>query len=215
MTWLHRHALASAVGAVVIVSAVAAVVIVRGGITVALASPQHGGSSEIRLAPHWGLFSDASWNTVATRFERRGFVRGSVRIVTGTSLMRNRESFVLLSARSKSGRTCFVVVRGTSMGATICQISKPLLIFSARDLCVACSPKGQPPLKALTMLVLTRRDVSSVQEINGGHRYFVGLVGAGDGSSAFNASGMRYGTILRARSKTNSILAALRLARNA
>jgi hypothetical protein len=41
MTWLHQHALASAVAAVVIVSAVAAVVIVRGGITVAVASPQY------------------------------------------------------------------------------------------------------------------------------------------------------------------------------
>jgi hypothetical protein len=41
MTWLHQHALASAVTAVVIVSAVAAVVIVRGGITVAVASPQY------------------------------------------------------------------------------------------------------------------------------------------------------------------------------
>jgi hypothetical protein len=41
MTWLHQHALASAVAAVVIVSAVSAVVIVRGGITVAVASPQY------------------------------------------------------------------------------------------------------------------------------------------------------------------------------
>jgi hypothetical protein len=41
MTWLHQHALASAVAAVVIVSAVAGMVIVRGGITVAVASPQY------------------------------------------------------------------------------------------------------------------------------------------------------------------------------
>jgi hypothetical protein len=41
MTWLHQHALASVITAVVIVSAVAAVVIVRGGVTVAVASPQY------------------------------------------------------------------------------------------------------------------------------------------------------------------------------
>jgi hypothetical protein len=41
MTRLHQHPLASAVTAVVIVSLAAAVVIVRGGITVAVASPQY------------------------------------------------------------------------------------------------------------------------------------------------------------------------------
>jgi hypothetical protein len=214
MTWLHQHLLASAVAVVVIVSAAAAIVIVRGGITVALASPQYDPSSTIRRAPHWGLFSDASWNTVATRFEQRGFARGSVRIVTGTALMRNRESFARPTARSKSGRTCFVVVRGTSMGATICQVSKPLLVFAARDLCAACSP-GQSPLETPTMLVLVRHDVSSVETVESTGKSFMPLLPAGEGNSAFNVSGVRYGTILRARGKTNSILAELRLARTA
>ena len=211
MTWLHRHAVASVVASVVIVSVIAALVIVRGGITIALASPQHDPSSAIRTAPHWGLFSDAGWKTVATRLEQRGFASGSVRIVTGTSLMRNGESFVLLSARSKSGRTCFVVVRGTALGATICRVSKPLLIFSARDLCAACSPEGQPPVKTVAILVLARRDVTSVQAIDGTNKSFQPLVPAGEGNSAFNGGG-RYGTIMRARSKTNAILAELRLA---
>ena len=204
MTWLHRRAL---------LSSVAAVAISRGGFTVALASPQHA-PAEIPLAPHWGLFSDANWKTVATRFEQRGFAQGSVRIVTATSLMRNDESFALLSARSKSGRTCFAVVRSTALGATICQISKPLLIFGARDLCAACSPKGQPPVKTMAILVLARRDVTSVQAIEGTNKSFQPLVPAGEGDSAFNGGG-RYGTILRARSKTNAILAVVRLARTA
>jgi len=212
MTWLHRPALVSAVAAVAVVSAAVAIVIVRGGITIALASPQHDPSSAIRTAPHWGLFSDASWKTVATRFEQRGFTPGSVRIVTATSLSRNHESFSLLSARAKSGRTCFVVVRGTSLGATICKVSKPLLVFTARDLCVACSP-GQSPLQTPTMLVLVRQDVRSVQAIYGTNKFFQALLPAGEGSSAFNVGGLRYGTILRARNKTNAILAELRLAR--
>jgi hypothetical protein len=203
----------SAVAAVAVVSAAVAIVIVRGGITIALASPQHA-PPEIPLAPHWGLYSDASWKTIATRFEQRGFAQGSVRIVTGTSLIRNHESFALLSARSKSGRTCFVVVRGTAMGAMICQVSKPLLVFRARDVCIACSPQGQPPLKALTILVLVRHDVSSVQAIDGTTKSFQPLVPAGEGDSAFNGGG-RYDTILRARSKTNAILAVVRLARTA
>jgi hypothetical protein len=41
MTWLHRHALASAIAAVLIVSAAVAVVIVRGGVVLAVASPQY------------------------------------------------------------------------------------------------------------------------------------------------------------------------------
>jgi hypothetical protein len=62
MTWLHQHALISTIAAVVIVSAVAVVVIVRGGITVAVASPQHAGPSnsgtvtvDMATQHHYGL----------------------------------------------------------------------------------------------------------------------------------------------------------------
>src|SRR5919107_890801 len=78
-------------------------------------------SPSITAAPHWGLYSSATWNAVATKFERRGYLRESVHVATGTKLMRNGHSFALLGARSASGRTCFAVARGAALGPTICE----------------------------------------------------------------------------------------------
>jgi hypothetical protein len=62
MTWLHQHALASAIAAVVIVFAVAGVMIVRGGVVVAVASPQYATDSnsttvtvDMGTERHYGL----------------------------------------------------------------------------------------------------------------------------------------------------------------
>jgi hypothetical protein len=159
--------------------------------------------------PHWGLYSNAAWDAVATKFERRGFSRASVRIVTGTKLMSTEQPFALLGARSDSGRNCFAVVRGTALGATICHVSKPLVVFTERDLCDACSP-GRSPLKTLAILLLVRRDVNSVTMITGGRESGMDISPAGGGAYATNG-GVRNNSLLRARGSGASILAETRV----
>jgi hypothetical protein len=166
-------------------------------------------ASSISPTPHWGLYSTTTWNALATRVERRGFVRESIHVDTGTKLMRNGQAFALLGARSESGRNCFVVARGAALGPTICKLSKPLTVFSESDLC-ACSPTGSPA-KILTVLALVRPDVTSVTTIDGGRESGVGRAPVEGGASAFNASVVQGGAVLRARGATNAIVASVRL----
>jgi hypothetical protein len=160
--------------------------------------------------PHWGLYSDATWNVVATKLERRGFSRASIHLATGTKLMATGRPFALLGARSDSGRTCFAVARGTSLGPTICHVSEPLLVFTEPDLCAACSP-GRSPLKTLTILALVRHDVSSVTMIADGRESGIGISPVDGGNYAFNGGATRNDTVIRARGTGQSILAERRL----
>jgi len=168
------------------------------------ADARRSSSSTKPLAP-WGLYSAAKWDAVATTFERRGFARDSVRIVTGTRLA-NGQPFALIGARSNSGRTCFAVGRGTVLGATICRTSKPLTVFSEPDACAACSP-GRPALKTRTILALVRGDVT-VKMFSHGHESGIGVVPAGAGY-AFNSSFVRTGERLRARNASGHLLASI------
>jgi hypothetical protein len=163
-------------------------------------------NATITAVPHWGLYSPTTWNVVATKFEQRGFSGASVHVVTGTKLAGTGKSFAILGARSGSGRNCFAVARGTTLGATICTVSKPLVVFAARDLCVACAP-GRSPLKTLTILSLVRRDVTSVTMIDRGHESGVVISPAGGGTYAFNSGAALNNAVLRARGKGASILA--------
>jgi hypothetical protein len=182
-----------ALGAVVIAAA--------GGFAVS----QGRSSSSIKLTAHWGLYSSAKWDAVTASFARRGFARDSVRIVTGSRLA-NGQSFALLDARSNMARTCFAVARGIVLGATICRISKPLMVFSAPDTCAACSPDG-PALKTRSILGLVRSDVTATM-ISEGHESGLGVVPAGPGF-AFNTRPARPGDRLRARDASGRVLASI------
>jgi hypothetical protein len=160
----------------------------------------------ITASPHWGLYTPTSWNVVAAKFEQRGFSAASIHVVTGTKLASTGQSFAILGARSSSGRNCFAVARGTSLGATLCTVPKPLVVFAARDLCAACAP-GRSPLKTLTILALVRRDVTSVTIFDRGHESGVIISPAGGGSYAFNSGAALNHAVLRARGKGASILA--------
>jgi hypothetical protein len=192
----NRAWIVAALGVVVIASAGA------GSLLLSRSAP----NATITAAPHWGLYSPTTWNVVATKFEQRGFSWASVHVVTGTKLASTGKSFAILGARSGSGRNCFAVARGTALGATICTVSKPLVVFAARDLCVACAP-GQSPLKTLTILSLVRRDVTSVTMIDRGHESGVIISPAGGGTYAFNSGAALNNAVLRARGKGASILA--------
>jgi hypothetical protein len=163
------------------------------------------GHSSIKTAAHWGLYSSGKWDAVAASFERRGFRRDSVRIVTGARLA-NGQPFALLAARSNTGRTCFAVGRGIALGATICRISKPLMVFSAPDTCAACSPGG-PALKTRAILGLVRSDVTATL-VSQLHEGGLGVVPAGPGF-AFNTSSVRPADRLRARDASGRVLASI------
>lgn len=169
-------------------------------------------TSTISPSPHWGLYSAKTWDQAATKFVRRGFSRASVRVVTGTKLMSTGQPFALLGARATSGRQCFAVARGTSLGPTICRVSQPLVIFTARDVCVECSP-GRAPLKTIAVLALVRRDVHGVSIIDHGRESGVIVSPVGDGVYAFNTGANRTNTLLQARGEGNTILAETRLRR--
>jgi hypothetical protein len=169
----------------------------------AFASTQGRSSSSTKPLAHWGLYSAAKWDVVATTFARRGFARDSVRIVTGTRLA-NGQAFALIGASSNSGGSCFAVARGTLLRATICRIVKPLTVFSAPDTCAACSPAG-PALKTRSILALVRGDVT-VKMISRGHASGIGVVPAGDGF-AFNSSFVHSGDRLQARDASGRVLA--------
>jgi hypothetical protein len=160
----------------------------------------------ITASPHWGLYTPTSWNIVATKFEDRGFSGASIHVVTGTKLAGTGQPFAILGARSASGRDCFAMARGTALGATICTVSKPLVVFAARDLCAQCAP-GRTAVKTLTILALVRRDVSSVTMIDRGHESGVVITPAGGGAYAFNSETALTNMVLRARGKGASILA--------
>jgi hypothetical protein len=179
----------------------AVVIAATGGFAVS----QGRSSSSIKVTAHWGLYSSAKWDAVTASFARRGFARDSVRIVTAAGLA-SGQSFALLGARSNMGRTCFAVARGIVLGATICRISKPLMIFSAPDTCAACSP-DEPALKTRSILGLVRSDVTATM-ISEGHESGLGVVPAGPGF-AFNTSPVRPGDRLQARDASGRVLASI------
>jgi hypothetical protein len=163
-------------------------------------------TSTIKPSPHWGLYSAKTWDAMATTFERRGFARASVHVVTGTTLMSTDQPFAILGARAASGNQCFAVARGTALGPAICRVSEPLVVFTARDVCTQCAP-GRSPVKTTDVLLLVRGDVRGVSMIDQGRESGVVISPAGGGLYAFNASGIRNNTLLRARGNGNTILA--------
>jgi hypothetical protein len=113
MRWLHQHARAPVVGAVVIVSAVAAVVIARGGITVAVASPQYEASSnsttvtvDMATEHHYGLAD------FKPQFAARGITVRSAGTRSGVTSYGDRRAGTvddgfLITAYPKQGKVMF------------------------------------------------------------------------------------------------------------
>jgi hypothetical protein len=161
-------------------------------------------SPSIKTAANWGLYSSEQWNAVTTSFARRGFVRNSVRVVTGTGLA-DGHPFALIGSRSNVGGECFAVARGVTLGRTVCRISKPVTVFYASDMCAACSPGGSPA-NTHSILALVRGDVT-VTMIYQGRESGVGVVPAGTGF-AFNSSFGRSDR-LRARDASGRVLASI------
>lgn len=127
-----------------------------------------------RPLPHWGLYSDAQWDGLATAFERRGYVHGSVELVTGTSTTPDgKHPFALLSARSRSGGRCFAAARGSVLGPVTCTLGKPLTVYRFRG----------------TVLALASPRVRSVTATSGGRTANVELPAIGGGLHAFNIGG--------------------------
>src|SRR5206468_7640496 len=96
------------------------------------AATQGRSSLSTKTAASWGLYSPARWGVLRARLARRGFARDSIRVVTGTKLA-NGQPFGLIGGRSKAGRTCFAVARGSALGGTICRFSGPVTVFSVPD----------------------------------------------------------------------------------
>ena len=159
-------------------------------------------SSSTKTVASWGLYSSEQWDAVTASFARRGFARGSVRVVTGTKLA-NGQPFALVGG-SNASRTCFAVARGRAIGVTTCSFSKPVTIFSAPDRCAACSP-GRPPIRTRSILALVRANVT-VTMVHHGRESGVGIVPAGKGF-AFNSSFVWSGDRLRARDANGRVLA--------
>jgi hypothetical protein len=154
----------------------------------------------------WGwLYSSKQWDVVKTTFARRGFEPDSVQVVTATRLANGQgQQFAMIGARSSTGHTCLAVARGTAVGATICHIAKPMLVFYARDTCAACSPDGVP-MKIRSILGLARGDVT-VTAISQGREGGLAVIPTAIGF-AFQAGFMRSGDRLRARDAAGRELA--------
>jgi hypothetical protein len=165
------------------------------------AATQGHSSPSTRTAASWGLYSSREWDAVTARFARRGFARGSVRVVTGTKLA-NGQPFALIGG-TNAGRTCFAVARGDAIGGTTCRFSKPVTVFSVPDRCTACSPGGAAT-NSRSILALVRGDVT-VTMVQQGRESGVGVVPAGKGF-AFNLS-FAGGGRLRARDASGRVLA--------
>jgi hypothetical protein len=177
------------------------VVAIAGGSVLAVTN---GHSSPAKTPASWGLYSPHEWETIATRFARRGFARNAVRVVTGMELA-NGQSFALIGSHTNAGRTCFALARGVALGRTICRSSHPVTVFFALDKCAACSPGG-PPENTHSILALVRGDVT-VTLISQGRESGVGVVPAGTGF-AFNSS-FGAGDRLRARDARGRVLATI------
>ena len=165
-------------------------------------------SSATKTAASWGLYSSEQWDAVTASLARRGFARGSVRVVTGTKLA-NGQPFALIGG-SNAGHTCFAVVRGSAIGVTTCRFSNPVTVFFAPDKCAACSP-GEPPIDTRSILALVRAGVT-VTMVHQGREGGVGIVPAGKGF-AFNSSFVRSGDRLRARDASGRVLANISFSR--
>jgi hypothetical protein len=129
----------------------------------------------------WGIFTPAQWSSLKSTIARRGFDAASIRVVSSTAIANSRP-FALLAATSRTGATCVIPVEGSTLGATTCRLSKPLLLFTTPDTWTDPTAPGVPvhTVQATAVLGLVRPDVTGVvARDNLGHTTGVALVPAG------------------------------------
>jgi hypothetical protein len=155
--------------------------------------------------PGWGMFTSAQWDTLARRIEGRGFDAASIRLVGVTDTSDGR-AFGLVAGRSHAGETCVTPVRGTTLGATVCKLSKPLVVFTAPQ-----SWKEGTPAKvvhATAVLGIARHDVAGIV-VNDSLDRPSGMALIQTGKLATFAAGFRNLSSLRAFDAKNHTLARL------
>jgi hypothetical protein len=110
-----------------------------------------------------GVFTSAVWETVEQRIAQRGFDPASIRVLTSAGDPQCGNVLTLLGASRPSGANCFIVARGTTLGASICRLAKPVTVFAARDRFSEIGAAGQRHSSPATDAIgLIRRDVASV-----------------------------------------------------
>ena len=126
----------------------------------------HAGRSEFTSSkplPSWGMFTPAEWKTVSLRVEHRGFDAASIHLVGVTDTTRGRR-FGLVAGRSRAGATCVTPVTGTTLGMTVCRLTKPLVLFTAPQTWKVGAAFGMPAhvMHATAVVGIARHDVGSI-----------------------------------------------------
>jgi hypothetical protein len=98
------------------------------------------------------MFPPAQWQALRTHAAGRGFAPGTLHVVAAAS-KHDGTPIAILAGRNAS-RSCFLPAYGRTLGATICTLKKPLILFAFRD-----RFGGHP---AVDVLGLARRSVPSV-----------------------------------------------------
>lgn len=119
-------------------------------------------SSTFKPSATWGVFSTGQWESVKERAVQRGFTSASVTVVSAMPLQ-NGKPFAFISA-TKDGHTCFMAVRGVTVAAPICRLTKPLLVLTMRDHARegASSMSAGHLIPMTDMIGLARQDVSGL-----------------------------------------------------
>jgi len=122
-----------------------------------------GQASVFKPSASGGMFTTSVWETVKQRVAQRGFDAESIRVLTSTGDPQSGNALTLLGASRPSGANCFILARGTTLGASICRLAKPVLVFTARDHFYEIGPAGNPrSFPAIDAIGLVRRNVASV-----------------------------------------------------
>jgi hypothetical protein len=122
-----------------------------------------GQASVFKPTASGGVFTTAAWERVKRRVAQRGFNAASIRVVTSAGDSQRGKALTLLGASRPSGANCFVVARGTTLGASICRLAKPVTVFTARDQFDEIGAAGlRHAVPATDAIGLIRRDVASV-----------------------------------------------------
>ena len=111
-----------------------------------------------RPLPSWGVFNETEWATVGQRAATLGFASATMQVVAATP-KQDGTPFALVGATSTAGRTCFIPVRGISLGQPICRLTKPLVIFTIPDRVPSGTGATVP---AMDIIGLARHDVTSL-----------------------------------------------------
>ena len=168
-----------------------------------------GSPATFKASASWGVFTPAQWKVVSARVEERGFTASTIHVVEGLQ-QHDKRALALVAATSARGRTCFVPVQGVTLAETICRLTKPVVLFSARDFWIQPAGNGRPAqrIPLTDVLGVARRDVAgiSVEQLLDGRRLLQGVtLVEGAGMLTF-AGGYAHASVLRARAASGRVL---------